>query len=137
MLLVRGEINNMLREELLNYGIQTLDEDNGKYTFFTEITRDINLVCPKLFDRSIAVGSVIIVRKAVYAKISLAVFVACNASSAILLNKAYKYNNIQWRELTDSDFLILPGDISSQTQQKGYGSEKTDLRFSSTSYFSK
>lgn len=105
-------MNDSLVTELLSFGIQTLDENNGKYTFFTELTTT-SFVCKQLFDVRIPVGSVIIAKVTKVASDGtttrdLSVSVCCNASSSILLNKSYKFNNIQWRELTNVGLFILP-----------------------------
>ena len=79
-------MNDSLVTELLSFGVQTIGENDGKYTFLLLDSRVGEFVCPPLFDRSIPVGSVIVAK--VFTKIvdsvpqyDTSVLVACNFSS--------------------------------------------------------
>lgn len=105
-------MRNSLLTDLLSYGVQTIDENNGKYTFF--LTTNIgNFVCPPLFDKSIPVGSLIVAK--VMTKVvdsepqfDIDVLVACNSSLKYPPPEYLVKNNIYWGELTNLGLYILP-----------------------------
>lgn len=106
-------MNNSLVTELLSYGVQTIGENDGKYTFFILDFDDSDFVCPPLFDRSIPVGSFIVAK--VFTKIvdsipqyETAVLVACNFSSKNPASVSYSKNNIFYGELTNVGVSIKP-----------------------------
>lgn len=106
-------MNDSLVTELLSFGVQTIGENDGKYTFLLLDSRGGEFVCPPLFDRSIPVGSVIVAK--VYTKIvdsvpqyDTSVLVACNFSSKKPTSISYSKNNIFWQELTNVDLIIKP-----------------------------
>lgn len=111
-------MRNQLLTQLLSCGVQTIGENNGKYTFYTEVSNTHKFICPPLFDASISVGSVIIVKVARVvgnsSNFELSVLVCCNASSSLGLatNDNEKRNNLMWRELTNADLKIHPSEIS-------------------------
>lgn len=106
-------MRNLLLTDLLSYGVQTIGENNGKYTFLL-LTSDVGVyVCPPLFDQSITVGSFIVAK--VFTGIvdstpqyDTAVLVACNFSSKNKTSISYSKNNIFWEELTNVGLMIKP-----------------------------
>lgn len=106
-------MNNSLVTELLSFGVQTIGENDGKYTFLSLDLSVGEFVCPPLFDRSIPVGSVIVAK--VFTKFvdsvpqyETAVLVACNFSSINPTSDGYAKNNIFRGELTNLDIRIKP-----------------------------
>lgn len=98
-------MNDSLVTELLSFGVQTIGENDGKYTFLLLDSRVGEFVCPPLFDRSIPVGSVIVDSVPQY---DTSVLVACNFSSKKPTSISYSKNNIFWQELTNVDLIIKP-----------------------------
>lgn len=106
-------MKNSLVTELLSFGVQTIGENDGKYTFLSLGSSLGEFVCPPLFDRSIPVGSVIVAK--VFTKFvdsvpqyETAVLVACNFSSKNPSSVSCAKNNIFWAELTNLDIRIKP-----------------------------
>lgn len=107
-------MRNSLLTDLLSLGINLIGENNGKYTFYTEVSFEYSgysIKCPPLFDKTIPVGSVLIVKitrkTGGTSYIELAVLVCCNASSNIA-SISLRKNNLTWRDLTNVGFSIIP-----------------------------
>lgn len=106
-------MRNSFVTELLSIGIQTIGENNGKYTFFINLPpASVGFGNSLLFDENISVGSVIIAKEdadsnIIGSKYRLAVFVCCNASLPIPINQMLVKNNRYWEELTDTGIAVV------------------------------
>lgn len=106
-------MSNYLERELLSFGVQTINKNDGKYTFLLLGSNTGEFVCPALFDRSIPIGSVIVAKVFTeivdtFSQYAVAVLVACNFSSKNSTPVSYAKNNIFWEELTNVGIMIKP-----------------------------
>lgn len=109
-------MSNSFATELLSIGVQTIGENNGKYTLFRKLPpASVDFCGSLLFDERMPVGSVIIAKEDADSNITgskcrLAVFVCCNASLPTPIDPMLVKNNRYWEELTDTGIAVVAQD---------------------------